>query len=176
MGITWKRKSSDAQEFRIGGPDIDGIQSPGLIRMRNSTIVEQRFEANVPTENFLIRNLRLGGGNYYVTCSNQGVIKRRDSPIFKIADVSESTYTIGDYMSPDVALTTIKSLKPRLATDSEGQTALKLVNDDISVAQRSTLGYQEEDGEKVGSLENVVNLLVLSIQKLEDRISALEAQ
>ena len=172
-GISWRKISGEPQTFTIGETGENPCQ--GSIILNRPTEARQSFYAAVPPNTFKIANLHVSGNNY-VTCSNAGVIKKKGGAFFSIPDSNDSEYTIGEYADKDVALAAIKSLKPRLTTYNNGEVAIKLCKNDIPTAQRSTLAYSEDSEERTGSLENVVSLLLLSIQKLEDRISVLETQ
>ena len=172
-GISWRKTSADAQFFTIGQTSENPCQ--GSILLARPTEVRESFHAVIPHNTFKIDNLHESGNNY-VTCSNAGVLKKKRGAFFSIPDSNDSEYTIGEYADKDVALAAIKSLKPRLTTYNNGEVAIKLCKNDIPTAQRSNLAYSEDSEERTGSLENIVSLLLLSIQKLEDRISVLENQ
>ena len=109
--------------------------------------------------------------------SSNGVVSRRAGSRLNAFVVGASDEVqIGDLVSADTALTVVKALKPRrITTAMDGATHIGFDKDEIPAATRANIEVEQDGEQQEASLNSLVGLLVLSIQKLEERISALES-
>ena len=108
--------------------------------------------------------------------SANGVVSRRSKTRVSALVVRPGTETlVGNLVNGDSAFGLVKSLKPRFITH-EGASEVGFNIDEISAVNRANI-ETTIDGEVADvSLNSLVSMLVLSIQKLDDRISDLESR
>ena len=179
--ISARPNSSAGQPVSTGmRMDTSGIQSygpelviKGFEGRTITTKVDCTFRLNGPTGGFKIngKTFASGGGSEYMRWGG-GFVYRTPTALFSTSFNNSDGYSLGEYADGSIALSVIKDLKPRTIT-KDGNTWISIAKEDMSSQNATRLKASGNDSDV--SLETMVSMLVLSIQKLEERISALES-
>lgn len=117
-------------------------------------------------------------GHYYMCTHLNGMVVRRSTSRLALnaRSSSENGVIAGNMLNNDDALNVIKKLKPRYITDEE-TTSLGFIKEDhdLDINTKLSDNVENNNGVEEASLQNAVAMLVASIQKLDERISALES-
>ncbi len=131
-----------------------------------------RFEYLGQVGGFKIEKAKLyqNKGGYLRLDGDQ--VKYSSKAAFSIPSTSDPETYVATEFDGSRALEVVKALKPKIVTTEDGNISVVPVKEDI---QADIMGELKRTDEGEATVETVISMLLLSIQKLEQRISALES-
>ena len=175
-GIDWNKLPNNVFEFGLAATSV------GKVRFhKNVEIYKSRLTIDGQNTGFFkimpsTMTINDSGVNFsLVYNAANGIVSRRPVTRSTALVVSSSPITtMGNSISVDTGLEVIKALKPR-AIVHEGVQDIGFDRDEIPASTRANIESTKDGEAYEASLNSIVSMLVLSVQKLEQRISALES-
>lgn len=165
QAVNWNK----LQDYRVG----DASSSPLIVMSDLNIKPTNRNGVRLEVGQF-----NVAAGAYSINCSGQGVWKLGTPNTFRMPSRSDVGYSILGELTKDDALSIVNQIQPKVV-EFEGRTVLRFSRDDISDSTlRSKLesGSMDEDhNEETYDIINCISTLALAVQKLSDRLDALEA-